>query len=152
MNCKSQQPRWVKLSMPCSLSSRMQGLSFGSCSQSSSQASLLSLAGRAVLRGGSFFFIDKICIIGGLTWKSWKGTSYLLQRAGRCLESTALNLNSGVCAWVSMVGAIKSELCFSSVCPAGALLWQGCSVWGSVLLQAGAHGLYFSLHVWSLNV
>lgn len=142
MNCKSQQPRWVKLSMPCSLSSRMQGLSFGSCSQSLSQASPLSLAGRAVLRGGSFFFIDKICIIGGLTWKSWKGTSYLLQRAGRCLESTVLNLNSGVCAWVSMVGAIKSELCFSSVCPAGAPCCDRAALCGAVYCCGQAHTVF----------
>ena len=114
-----------RVSVPCSLYTRMLGLSFMSCSQRQSQASLLSLAGLGLLSSERLFFplFHVQSVLHTESVASWKGASYLLLRAGRCLESRALNVNGWVCTRVAMVCAIGRQLCWFSVSDP----WESCA-------------------------
>lgn len=83
-----------------------QGLYFWSCP--GLEPSFPSLAGSIVLSGEMLFCLfQRQCIIDRVTWKSWKGTSYLLLRAGRRLQSMA------PCTWAAVVLAVEGELCLT---------------------------------------
>lgn len=66
-----------RVSVPCSLYTRMLGLSFMSCSQRQSQASLLSLAGLGLLSSERLFFplFHVQSVLHTESVASWKGAS-----------------------------------------------------------------------------